>query len=165
MRRHSKVKPAPPLKKDHEYLNAHYILATHVCHDTGRHSYVLFTVGTGTGVASHKTWSKYGGHSAKLSTMYQIQTTSPTKFKMATFVDPWIAEEVVVSTALHKEHEIKAPGTSDILSVAEFKAECTADRLHLGQLKSKESEAINAALSEEMGIPTDALKQIQEVCK
>lgn len=74
-----------------------------------------------------------------------------------------MAEEVIVSTALHKEHEIKAPGTSDILSVADFKAQCAADNLQPGQLKGK--EAIDAVLSEEMGLTTDALKQIQKVCE
>lgn len=73
----------------------------------------------------------------------------------------WMSEEVIVSTALHKEHEITAPGTTKIISVAEFKAECDSV-VQLGKLKTNESDA---ALSKEMGITTDNLKQIQGVCE
>lgn len=76
----------------------------------------------------------------------------------------WMSEEVIVSTALHKEHEITAPGTTKIISVAELKAECDSV-VQLGKLKTNESESLDAALSKEMGITTDHLKQIQGVCE
>lgn len=85
---------------------------------------------------------------------------------MAMCMDWMVADdEVVVSTALHKEHEITAPGTSKILSVAEFKAECATDVLQPGQLKIKDPGTLDAALSKEMGITTEALKEIRKVCE
>jgi hypothetical protein len=79
-----------------------------------------------------------------------------------------LAGEVVVSTAIHKQHDINAPGTSKVLSVAEFREQCAAAAAALAgcsQLKTKDPETLDATLSEQMGITTAALKEIRRACE
>lgn len=64
---------------------------------------------------------------------------------------------------VEKEHNITGPGTTKIFSVDEFKANCAQQPRQPSQLQ--ESDSLDADLSQEMGITTDALKQIQKTCE
>ena len=62
-----------------------------------------------------------------------------------------------------KQHNLKCPGTTEIVKVNAFKAACTSADLQLEH--SSTSSLSDMALSEEMGITDDKLKEIQELCE
>ena len=81
-------------------------------------------------------------------------------------LDDWMNEEVTVSTALHKEHDNNAPGTSKATSAAEFKADCAAAGvLGAGQLQTRDPQTLNDALCREMDITTAALIEVERICE
>lgn len=82
--------------------------------------------------------------------------------------DDELGEDSTLGVASKKEHSFTAPGTSEILSVAEFKAVCAREDSHLNQLQTPVPSCSSDAdkeISQQMGVTVDALQAIKEVCE
>lgn len=96
----------------------------------------------------------------------RVLVESMVKMAESMGLEDWMAEEVTVSTALHKEHDQNALGTSKVTSAAEFKAECVAAGiLEPGQLQTWDPRTVDDALCREMGITIAALKEVEKNCE
>lgn len=81
----------------------------------------------------------------------------------------WPEEEEMGATS-NKQHDITAPGMSEITSVPEFKEMCAALAPHLEQLQSpippqdRQHRSVSKQ-AQKMGIPREQLKDIQKLCE
>lgn len=81
--------------------------------------------------------------------------------------DGGIEDSSVFRASSHKEHMYTGPGTSEIISVPEFKDLCSRENSQLEQLQAPialySSEI--ALFQQQVGVDGDKLKEITEACK
>ena len=79
----------------------------------------------------------------------------------------WPDEEEMGATA-NKQHDITAPGMSEITSALEFKVMCAGFASELESLQSPippEGSQHLTVQAQQMGVSRQKLKEIQELCK
>lgn len=82
----------------------------------------------------------------------------------------WPEEEEMGATA-NKQHDITAPGMSEIISVPEFKESCAGLASELKELQSPilqsahQKKAMYSCLARKMGITRERFKEIRTACK